>query len=77
MAATFARFDSINFFLLWGHVKTIVCATKPSYLKANITNVISGITINQFANVFCELQNRLTLCIANHGGHAESQIKFQ
>ena len=61
-------------------MKTIVYATKPSSLedlKARITNVISGITINQLANVFCELQNRITLCIANDGGHVETYIKFQ
>ena len=71
LASTFARFDSIRFFL-WGHVKTIVYATKPSYLTAKITNVISGITINQLGNVFRELQNRVTLCIANDGGHVET-----
>ena len=56
-------------------MKTIVYATKPSSLedlKARITNVISGITINQLANVFRELQNRITLCIANDGGHVET-----
>ncbi len=39
---------------------------------AKITNVISGITVNQLANVFRELQNRITLCIANNGGHVET-----
>ena len=53
-------------------MKTLVYATKLSYLKAKITNVISGITINQLANVFCELQNRITLCIASDGGHVET-----
>ena len=53
-------------------MKTIVYATKPSYLAAKITNVISGITINQLGNVFRELQNRVTLCIANDGGHVET-----
>ena len=57
---------------LWGHVKTIVYAAKPSYLKAKIANVISGITINQLANDLRELQNRITLCIANEGGHVET-----
>ena len=71
LASTFARFDSIRVFL-WGHVKTIVYATKPSYLTAKITNVISGITINQLGNVFSELQNRVTLCIGNDGGHVET-----
>ena len=71
LAFTFARFDSRRFFL-WGHMKTIVYATKPSYLKAKITNMILGITINQFANVFRELQNYITLCIANEGGHVET-----
>ena len=35
-------------------------ATKPSSLKdikVKIITVISGITVNQLANVFCELQN--------------------
>ena len=53
-------------------MKTIVYPTKPSYFKAKITNVISGITINQLANDFRELQNRITLCTANDGGHAET-----
>ena len=57
---------------LWGHVKTIAYATKPSYVKAIITNVISGITINQLANDFRELLNRIILCIANDGGHVET-----
>ena len=71
LASTFPRFDSMRFFL-WGHMITIVYATKPSYLTAKITNVISGITINQLGNVFRELQNRVTLCIANDGGHVET-----
>ena len=71
LASTFARFDSIRVFL-WGHVKTIVYATKPNYLTAKITNVISGITINQLGNVFSELQNRVTVCIGNDGGHVET-----
>ena len=57
-----------------GHVKAIVYATKPTSLedlKAKRTNVISGITINQLANVFRELKNHITLCIANDGGHVE------
>ena len=41
-------------------------------LEAKITNVISGITINQLANVFLELQNRITFCIANDGGHVKT-----
>ena len=53
-------------------MKTIVYVTKPSYLKAKIVNVIAGITINQLANVFHELQNRITLCIADDGGHVET-----
>ena len=47
---------------LWEHKKAIVFATKPSSfedLKAKITNVISGIAVNQLANVFRELQNRI------------------
>ena len=74
MASMFARFDSIGFFL-WGHVKTIVYATKPSPLKdlqAKITNVISGITVNQLANVLHELQNHTTLFIGNDGGHVKT-----
>ena len=47
-------------------------ATKPSYLKAKITKVISGITINRLAFIFHELQDRITLCIANDGGHVET-----
>ena len=41
-------------------------------LKAKITNVISGITVNQLANVFRKLQNCITLCIANDGGLVET-----
>ena len=74
LASAFARFHFIRFFS-WRHVKTIVCATKPNSLqdlKVKIINVISGITLNQLANVFCELRNRITLCIANDGGSAET-----
>ena len=59
LASTFARFHFIRFFL-WRHVKTIVYATKSSSLedlKVKIINVISGIIVNQLANVFRELQN--------------------
>lgn len=74
LSFTFPRFDSIRFSFLCGHVKTIVYPTKPSLedLKAKITNVISSITINHLANVFRELQNRITLCVANNGGHVET-----
>ena len=52
-------------------------ATKPSSLqdlKVKIINVISGIkpTVNQLANVFCELRNCIILCIGNDGGHVET-----
>ena len=50
-------------------------ATKPSSLedlKAEITNVISGINVNQLVNVFGELQNRITFCIANDGRHMQT-----
>ena len=53
-------------------MKTIVYATKSSYLKAEITNVISGIIINQLANDFRELQTRITLCFANDEGYVET-----
>ena len=56
-------------------MKTIVYATKPCSLedlKAKITNVISSITVNQLANVFRELQNRITLYITNDEGHVET-----
>ena len=33
---------------------------------------ISGIAINQLANDFRDLQNRIALCIANDGGHVET-----
>ena len=39
--------------------------------------MISGITINQLANDFRKLQNRITLCIANDGGHMETYTKLQ
>ena len=64
---------------LWKHVKTIVCATKPSSfedLKAKIIDVILGITINQLTNHLRDLQNRITLCIANDGGLVEASINF-
>ena len=66
-------FTSLDF--SWRHVKTIVSATKPSSLqdlKVKIINVISGVTVNELANVFCELRNCFTLCIANDGGHVET-----
>ena len=47
-------------------MKTIVYATKSSTLadfKVKIINVISGITANQLANVFCELQIVLPLAL--------------
>ena len=53
-------------------MKAIVYATKPSYFKAKITNVISGITINQLANDFHELQTQVTLSIADDGGHVKT-----
>ena len=56
-----------------------MCATKPSLfedLKAKTINVILGITINQLTNHLRDLQNRITLCIANDGGHVEASIKF-
>ena len=62
-------------FFLWEHVKTVVHATKSTSLedlKAKPTNVISGITINQLANVYQVLQNHITLCSANDGGHVET-----
>ena len=75
-ASAFARFDSIRTFLS-GRVKTIVYATKPMSLedlrvKILVINVISGITVNQLANVFRELQNRITLYIVNDGGHVKT-----
>ena len=56
-------------------MKTIGYATKPisiKDLKAKITNVISGITVNKLANVFRELRNCITLCVANYGGPVET-----
>ena len=73
LASACARFHFIGFF--YGDVKTIVCTTKLSSLqdlKVKIIYVISGITVNQLANVFCELRNCITLCIANDGGHVET-----
>ena len=52
-----------------------MCATKPSSLqdlKVKVINLISGITANPLENVFFELRNRITLCIANDGGHMET-----
>ena len=52
-----------------------MCATKSSLLqdlKVEIINVISGITVNQLANVFYELRNCITPCIGNDGGHVET-----
>ena len=53
-------------------MKAIVYTTKTCYLKAKITIVILGITINHFANDFRELQNRITVFIANDGGNMET-----
>ena len=74
LASAFARFHFIRFFL-WRHVKTIACVNKPSSLqdlKVKIINVISGITVYQLANVFCELRSCITLCIAKDGGNVET-----
>ena len=52
-----------------------MCAAKPSSLqdlKVKIINVISSITVDQLANVFCEVRNCIALCIANDGGHVET-----
>ena len=56
-----------------------MCATKPSLLqdfKVKIINVITGITVNQLENVFCELRNCIALCIANDGENVKTEIKF-
>ena len=56
-----------------------MCATKPSSLqdlKVNIITVISGIAVNQLANVFYELRNCITLCMTNDGGNVETKIEF-
>ena len=56
-------------------MKTIVYATRSSSLedlKVKIINVISGTIVNQLANVCCELQNCITLWIANDGGHVKT-----
>ena len=56
-----------------------MCTTKPSSLqdlKVKIFNVISGITVNQLANVFCKLRNCITLSIANDGGNVETLLKY-
>ena len=56
-------------------MKSIVCATKLSSLqdlKVKTISVISGITVNQLANVFCDVRNCITLCIANDEGHVET-----
>ena len=56
-------------------VKTMMYAIKPSSLedlKVKIINVISGITVNHLAKVFRELQNCISLCIANDRGHVET-----
>ena len=56
-------------------MKTIVCATKPSLfedLKVKIFNVILGITTNQLTNHLRDLQNHITLFIANDGEHLKT-----
>ena len=60
-------------------MKTIVYAIKPSSLedlKVKIINEISGITVNQLANVLLELQNRISTCIVKDGGRVKAQINF-
>ena len=55
-------------------MKTIVCAAKPSLfedLEVKIT-VNLGITLNQLINHLCDLQNHITLCIANDGGRLKT-----
>ena len=41
-------------------------------LKVKIIKVISGIIVNQFANVFREQQNRITFCTAKDGGQGKT-----
>ena len=56
-------------------MKTIVCAAKPSSfedLKVKIINVILSITTNQLTNHLRDLQNHITLCIANDGGRSKT-----
>ena len=56
-----------------------MCATKPSslqHLKVKVINVISRITVNQLANLFCELRKCITLCTANDVGHVKTSINF-
>ena len=50
-------------------------ATKTSSLqdlKVKIINVILGISVSQLADVFCELRNCISFCIANDGEHVET-----
>ena len=56
-------------------MKTIVWATKFSScedLKVKIINEILGITTNQLTNHLRDLQNHITLCIANDGGRLKN-----
>lgn len=62
-------------FFSWGHVKNIIYSNKPRSLEelhAKIIDVIEAITENQLQNVFQELQNGMTICMRNVGGHVEN-----
>ena len=45
-------------------------------MKVQITNVISGITVKQLANVFRELRNHITLCIASSSSFKLFVVSF-
>ena len=45
-------------------------------MKVQITNVISGITVKQLANVFRELRNHITLCIASSSSFELFVVSF-
>jgi uncharacterized heparinase superfamily protein len=64
---------SLDYFL-WGHLKTVVCSSKPRFLdelKARIKNAIHEISEHKLRNVFNELEYRFERCVLNDGGHVE------
>ena len=62
-------------YFLWGHVKTVVYASKPrslEELRGRIERTIREINEPQLENVFMEMRNRLAqYCVEKDGGYVE------
>ena len=61
-------------YFLWGHVKTVVYASKPrslEELRGRIERAIREINETQLENVFNEMRKRLAQCVKKDGGYVE------